>query len=87
MKIMKFQISDDIWKNKNIPIEAKYIYTYIYAKGSEQIITNINIGELQQTIKIKNEGLRNNLQILEKFKYLIFKEYDKGMYTIHLTNS
>ncbi len=87
MKIMKFQISDNIWKNKNIPIEAKYIYTYIYAKGSEQIITNINIGELQQTIKIKNEGLRNNLQILEKFKYLIFKEYDKGMYTIHLTNS
>ena len=65
----------------------KYIYSYIYAKGSEQIITDINSGEIQQTLKIKNEGLSNNLQILEKLKYLIFKEYDTGMYTIHLTNS
>ena len=87
MKITKFQIPDDIWKNKSIPVEAKYIYSYIYAKGSEQKITDINIGEIQQTLKIKNEGLRNNLQILEKLKYLIFKEYDTGMYTIHLTNS
>ena len=86
MKITKFQIPDDIWKSKSIPVEAKYIYSYIYAKGSEQI-TDINIGEIQQTLKIKNEGLRNNLQILEKLKYLIFKEYDTGMYTIHLTNS
>lgn len=84
MKIIKFQIPDAIWKNKNIPKEAKYIYSYIYAKGSEQIITDINIGEIQQTIKIKNEGLRKNLQILEKLKYLVFKEYDTGMYTITL---
>ena len=72
MKITKFQIPTIIWKDKNIPKEAKYIYSYIYAKGNERIITDINIGEIQQTIKIKNEGLRKNLEVLEKLKYLIF---------------
>ena len=43
-----------------------------------------NIGEIQQTIKIKNEGLRKNLEVLEKLKYLVFQEYDTGMYTITL---
>lgn len=84
MKITKFQIPKEIWKDKNIPKEAKYIYSYIYAKGNERIITDINIGEIQQTIKIKNEGLRKNLEVLEKLKYLIFQEYDTGMYTITL---
>lgn len=73
-----------IWKDKNIPKEAKYIYSYIYVKGSGQIITDINIGEIQQTIKIKNKGLRKNLKLLENLKYLIFNEYDTGMYTITL---
>ena len=72
MKITKFQIPKAIWKDKSIPKEAKYIYSYIYTKGSERIITDINIGEIQQTIKIKNEGLRKNLEVLEKLKYLIF---------------
>lgn len=84
MKITKFQIPTIIWKDKNIPKEAKYIYSYIYAKGNERIITDINIGEIQQTIKIKNEGLRKNLEVLEKLKYLVFQEYDTGMYTIAL---
>lgn len=84
MKITKFQIPTIIWKDKNIPKEAKYIYSYIYAKGNERIITDINIGEIQQTIKIKNEGLRKNLEVLEKLKYLVFQEYDTGMYTITL---
>lgn len=84
MKITKFQIPTIIWKDKNIPKEAKYIYSYIYAKGNERIITDINIGEIQQTIKIKNEGLRKNLELLEKLKYLVFQEYDTGMYTITL---
>lgn len=84
MKITKFQIPTIIWKDKNIPKEAKYIYSYIYAKGNERIITDINIGEIQQTIKIKNEGLRKNLEVLEKLKYLVFQEYDIGMYTITL---
>lgn len=84
MKITKFQIPTTIWKDKNIPKEAKYIYSYIYAKGNERIITDINIGEIQQTVKIKNEGLRKNLEVLEKLKYLVFQEYDTGMYTITL---
>lgn len=84
MKVAKFQIPTIIWKDKNIPKEAKYIYSYIYAKGNERIITDINIGEIQQTIKIKNEGLRKNLEVLEKLKYLVFQEYDAGMYTITL---
>lgn len=84
MKITKFQIPTIIWKDKNIPKEAKYIYSYIYAKGNARIITDINIGEIQQTIKIKNEGLRKNLEVLEKLKYLVFQEYDTGMYTITL---
>lgn len=84
MKITKFQIPQEIWEDKRIPKETKYVYSYIYAKGLEGPFTDINIGEIQQTIKIKNEGLRKNLQILEKLKYLVFKEYDTGMYTITL---
>lgn len=84
MKIRHFEVPDVIWNDKKIPKEAKYIYSYIYAKGSERIITDINIGEIQQTIKIKNKGLRKNLQILEELKYLVFKEYSTGMYTITL---
>ena len=84
MKIVKFQIPKTIWKDKSIPKGAKYIYSYIYAKGNERIITDINIGEIQQIIKIKNEGLRKNLELLEKLKYLVFQEYDTGMYTITL---
>ena len=61
MKIVKFQIPKTIWKDKSIPKEAKYIYSYIYAKG-----------------------LRKNLELLEKLKYLVFQEYDTGMYTITL---
>ena len=84
MKIVKVQRPKTIWKDKSIPKEAKYIYSYIYAKGNERIITDINIGEIQQIIKIKNEGLRKNLELLEKLKYLVFQEYDTGMYTITL---
>lgn len=84
MKITKFQIPTIIWKDKNIPKEAKYIYSYIYAKGNERIITDINIGEIQQTIKIKNRGLQKNLELLEQYKYLIYQEYANGMYTIKL---
>ena len=80
MKIVKFQIPKTIWKDKSIPKEAKYIYS----KGNERIITDINIGEIQQIIKIKNENLRKNLELLEKLKYLVFQEYDTGMYTITL---
>ena len=84
MKIVKFQIPKTIWKDKSIPKEAKYIYSYIYSKGFDRIITDINIGEIQQTIKIKNKGLKKSLDILEQLKYLVYQEYSTGMYTITL---
>ena len=84
MKITKFQIPKEIWKDKRIPKEAKYVYSYIYQKGFNRTITDINVGEIQQTIKIKNEGLKKSLEILEQLKYLVFQEYDTGMYTITL---
>ncbi len=84
MRLNKFQIKEQVWKDKRIPKEAKYIYTYIYSKGYERIITDINVGEIQQVIKIKNKGLQKNLDILEKLEYLVYKEYSNGMYTITL---
>ena len=78
----KYEIAKKIWEDKRIPKEAKYIYSYIYSKGFDKYIIDINVGELQQVLKIKNKGLKKNLEILENLKYLIFKEYSNGMYTI-----
>ncbi len=85
MKVKHLEISEDIWKDKRISKETKLIYSYIYTKGFDRVITDINVGEIQQVINIKNIGLRKSLDILEKLKYLIYKEYSNGMYTIHLT--
>ena len=74
----------NIWKDKKIPKEAKYIYKYIYSKGIDKYIVDINIGELQHVIRIKNKGLQNNLSILEQLEYLVYEEYDNGMYTIKI---
>ena len=57
MVIKKFQVPIDIWNDKNIPMEAKYIYSYIYSKSYKKYLVDINIGEIQQVIKIKNKGL------------------------------
>ncbi len=73
-----------IWKDKSIKPETKEIYAYIYSQGFNRLTTHINIGDIQQTISITNIGFRKNLDILEKLKYLIYKEYDTGMYEIHL---
>lgn len=81
---IKFQLSPRIWGDKRIPKETKYIYSYIYSKGYNRYITDINVGEIQQVIKIKNKGLRKSLEILEKLKYLVYQEYSNGMYTITL---
>lgn len=85
MRLRHLEISQNIWKDKRIPKETKLIYSYIYSKGFDKIITDINVGEIQQVVNIKNIGLRKSLDILEKLKYLIYKEYSNGMYTIHLT--
>ena len=84
MKIRHLEVADSIWKDKRIPKETKLIYSYIYTKGFERIITDINIGEIQRVVNITNIGLRKSLQILEELKYLIYKEYSNGMYTITL---
>ena len=77
-------IPTKILKDKRIKPEGKLIYSYIYAKGQDRIITDLNVGELQQVVKIKNKGLKRNLERLEQLKYLIYKEYDTEMYTINL---
>lgn len=84
MNKKQLEVSQKIWKDKRIPKETKYIYSYIYSKGFDRIITDINIGEIQQTVKIKNKGLKKSLDILEQLKYLIYQEYATGMYTIKL---
>jgi len=60
---------------------TKSIYGIKEEKADKE---DINIGELQQTIKIKNKGLRKSLEILEQLKYLVYQEYGTGMYTINL---
>lgn len=77
-------IPTKILKDKRIKPEGKLIYSYIYSKGQDRIITDLNVGELQQVVKINNQGLRKSLERLEQSKYLIYKEYDVGMYTINL---
>lgn len=84
MKIRHLEVPETIWKDRRIPRETKLIYSYIYSKGFEKIITDINVGEIQRVVNIKNKGLRKNLRILEELKYLIYKEYSNGMYTITL---
>ena len=84
MKLRQLELPQEIWKDKRIPKETKLIYSYIYSKGFDKFITDINVGEIQQVINIKNDGLRKSLARLEKLKYLIYKEYANGMYTIKL---
>ena len=84
MRIRHLEVPETIWKDKRIPKETKLIYSYIYTKGFDRIITDINVGEIQKVVNIKNKGLRKSLRILEELKYLIYKEYSNGMYTITL---
>ena len=84
MRLRHLEVADSIWKDKRIPKETKLIYSYIYTKGFERTITDINIGEIQKVVNIKNKGLRKSLELLEQLKYLIYKEYSNGMYTIKL---
>ena len=84
MRMKHLEISQKIWKDKRIPKETKLIYSYIYTKGFDKILTDINVGEIQKVVNIKNVGLRRSLKLLEELKYLIYKEYDNGRYIITL---
>ena len=80
----QLRVVQAIWKDKSIPKEAKYIYAYIYSKGYNRYFTDINVEEIQQSVRITNKGLRKNLDRLEQSKYLVYHEYSNGMYTITL---
>ncbi len=74
-----------IWKDKNIKPEAKDIYAYLYVEGFDKHINHISIGRVQTEIKrIKNIAFKKNLQLLEKYNYINFTEYDKGLYEYHI---
>lgn len=80
----QLEIPTRLWNDKKIKPEAKIIYSYIHSKGYNRVIVDLNVGELQQVVRISNQGLRKNLKKLEDYKYLLFKEYSNGMYTIKL---
>lgn len=79
-----FKIPLKIWKDKRIKPEMKLVYSYLYSKGFDKYIVDLNIGELQQVVSINNVGLKKALQRLATCKYLLYNEYDKGMYSIKL---
>lgn len=78
------EIQQRIWKDKDIKFEGKIIYNYLYSKGYDKLLIDLNVGELQQVVRISNQGLKKNLEKLETSQYLLYKEYDKGMYAITL---
>ena len=74
-----------IWKDKRIKPEAKEIYAYLFTEGFEKTISHISIGKIQSDVKsITNVGFKKCLKILEENKYLLFKEYDRGLYEYHI---
>ena len=73
-----------IWKDKNIKAEAKEIYSYLYAEALDKVVAHISIGRIQSLFSITNVGFKNNLKLLEKYKYLVFKEYNNGLYEYHI---
>ena len=78
------EVPPRLWIDKNINPEGKHIYSYIYSRGCGKTIFHLNVGDIQQELAITNVGLKKHLGILERYKYLIYKEYSKGMYMIHL---
>ncbi len=85
MKIKQLEVPRKVWEDKRIPYETKYIFAFILAKAFDRNITHLDVGELQQTIRIKNKGLKKSLEILEKLNYLIYKDHNYGRYTITLS--
>ena len=86
MKLLKNLdiLNHKIWEDKNIKPEGKEIFAYLYVEGFEKPISNLNIGDIQQTVRIKNKGLRRILEQLQKYNYLRFREYHTGMYEYYI---
>lgn len=66
MRIKQLEVPQEVWEDKRLPYETKYVLGYIIAKGFDRTITHLDVGELQQTFKIKNKGLKRSLDILER---------------------
>ena len=84
MRLMQPEIPKKLWNDSRIKFEGKIIFGYILAKGFDRLVIDLNVGEIQQVVPITNVGLLKNLEKLERYKYLSFKEYSKGMYAITL---
>lgn len=84
MRIKQLEVPQEVWEDKRITYETKYVLGYIIAKGFDRTITHLDVGELQQAFKIKNKGLKRSLDILESLNYLIYKDHSHGRYTITL---
>ena len=84
MRIKQLEVPQEVWEDKRIPYETKYVYGFILSKGFDKTITHLDVGELQQTFKIKNKGLKRSLDILEHLNYLIYKDLSHGRYPITL---
>lgn len=78
------KVPNKIWKDKRIKKECKIIYSLIYSKCYNQTIIHLNVGDIQQDIKIKNKALRKHLDNLKVLNYIDVKEYATGLYMIHL---
>lgn len=84
MKLVQPEIPEKLWNDSRIKFEGKMIFGYILAKGYDRFVIDLNVGEIQQVVPITNVSLLKNLEKLERYKYLSFKEYSKGMYAITL---
>ena len=80
----KLEVPNKIWKDKRIKKECKIIYSLIYSKSYDKTVIHLNVGDIQQDIKMKNKVLRKHLDNLQSLNYINVKEYDTGLYMIHL---
>ena len=78
------EVPNKIWKDKRIKKECKIIYSLIYSKSYDKTVIHLNVGDIQQDIKIKNKALRKHLDNLKGLNYINVKEYATGLYMIHL---
>ena len=79
-----FEVPNKIWKDKRIKKECKIIYSIIYSRCYNKTVMHLNVGEIQQDIKIKNKALKKHLDNLQNLNYINVKEYATGLYMIHL---
>ena len=78
------EVPDKIWKDKRIKKECKIIYSIIYSRCYNKTVMHLNVGDIQQDLKIKNKALKKHLDNLQNLNYINVKEYATGLYMINL---